>query len=325
MSGSSLQWRSRSIPNVTDEIQSLLINNGIAYFDMNVDSCFEADGKAGPERLQKFADEIMGRELVVALSVNLRAGNVVNNAAMKSILTSFKKAGLALAYVGYESGVQEDLEFYRKGTTVHQNRMFAKTMKQLDIEVLSGFIMFNPFSTEESLQKNIRFLAEVQESWNFEHLWTHLDVFRGTPMANHEAYTVPWMRELRPEILDSRAREAFQQISVLGAAESVAKLAAFLLNWTWLLAMLEARYRTSPRVRGMLRCARAELRNLKNKVGEMNVRVVQRILDGGSAADFPNHCKVCMARAQSGINRAILSLLRAGEEHVVKDIRGLVY
>lgn len=74
-----------------------------------------------------------------------------------------KRSGFHVALVGIESGNDYDLELYNKGTTVENNRVALKKLKEAGIYVDHfGFIMINPYSTPERLQANYRFLEEHQ-------------------------------------------------------------------------------------------------------------------------------------------------------------------
>jgi hypothetical protein len=89
-----------------------------------------------------------------------------------------KKAGF-IVFVGIEAGNNSDLVFYNKKATVIDNKRIIQMLKDVDMDVLYGFIFINPYSTEETLKENFKFLLETNCS--DMHLYmTRLQVYYNT-------------------------------------------------------------------------------------------------------------------------------------------------
>jgi len=76
-----------------------------------------------------------------------------------------KKAGFQIPIVGIESGNELDLKLYNKRCTYEDNIRILKMLNHANI--YSGsfrFIMFNPFSDWERIERNYWFLAKQKVS-----------------------------------------------------------------------------------------------------------------------------------------------------------------
>lgn len=76
-------------------------------------------------------------------------------------LRSFKKNGLRLLVVGFESGNQQILNRIRKGVSLDTSRRFMRHCRELDIKVHGTFIIGLPIETRETIEKTIRFAQEL--------------------------------------------------------------------------------------------------------------------------------------------------------------------
>jgi hypothetical protein len=71
-----------------------------------------------------------------------------------------RQAGFLRVLIGIEANNEYDLRLYDKKATVSDNQNVMKLFKSCDIEVIPGFIMMNPFSQVDNLQKNYYFLVD---------------------------------------------------------------------------------------------------------------------------------------------------------------------
>ncbi|QCE32658.1 hopanoid biosynthesis associated radical SAM protein HpnJ [Acetobacteraceae bacterium] len=104
-------------------------------------------------RAEKIARE-MGK-LGVTWSCNAKA-----NVPYKS-LKIFKKNGLRLLLVGYESGNQQILHNIKKGMRIEVARQFTQDCHQLGIQIHGTFILGLPGETKETIQQTINFAREI--------------------------------------------------------------------------------------------------------------------------------------------------------------------
>jgi len=146
------------------------------------DDNFIGPGKMGKERAVAIAEEIIRRGVRVRFSIACRANDVE-----RETLAALKKAGLKGVFLGIESGVQRALDSFNKGVTVEDNRRAAFLIRQLDLDLILGFIMFDPDTTLEEILENLAFLRSIgigaSTIFNRVGALNRLDAYEGTSMA----------------------------------------------------------------------------------------------------------------------------------------------
>lgn len=148
-------WRGRSAKNIVDELEFINNNYKVLMFKF-VDDSFFGPGKEWKDRAFKIADEIIKRKLKIRFRISTRANNVDYD-----IFKELKKAGLYAVSIGIESGVQRALNTFKKGVTVEQNKKALSILKRLDIITLMGFIGFDPYTTLDEIEQNLKFQKET--------------------------------------------------------------------------------------------------------------------------------------------------------------------
>ena len=74
------------------------------------------------------------------------------------LLKLWKIAGLRELFIGLESGVQNQLKRYGKAATPKRNSMVIKLLKDLDIQLDIGYILFDPEMNFNELVENIKYI-----------------------------------------------------------------------------------------------------------------------------------------------------------------------
>lgn len=146
--------RFRRPERVVDEIESVLSSTNIRSFRF-VDDDFIGPGGKTHERVYAIADEIENRKLDITFSIECRA-DVVN----LDILKRLKAVGLTDVFLGIESGVQRQLDTFNKRITVQQNKDAIQIVRDSGIELRTGFIMFDPYTTVDEINENMQFIKE---------------------------------------------------------------------------------------------------------------------------------------------------------------------
>ena len=72
-----------------------------------------------------------------------------------------KKHGLFLVYLGIESGTDSGLKMMKKNITPSVNFEAVAILKELEIRYDFGFMLFDPYSTWESIRENLHFLETI--------------------------------------------------------------------------------------------------------------------------------------------------------------------
>lgn len=172
-------WRGRSVKNIIEEISYLIDKHGVRQFEF-IDNSLEDPYPYG-DRLFAIAEAIIGNDLKIAFGANMRAETF---AKMKDEDIEFiKHAGFSYVFLGIEGFCDNSLRLYRKTANVLQNKMALKALSRHGIPVDIGFINFNPYSTFNDLEQNIKNLNEFGLAY-LQYVLTFLYVFRGTPLYN---------------------------------------------------------------------------------------------------------------------------------------------
>jgi radical SAM superfamily enzyme YgiQ (UPF0313 family) len=149
LDGNKAVWRKRSIVNVAEEIRPLKeLGKTDFYF---VDPNFIGPGPAGQEHAKALSAAIS--EFGITFGLETRASDI-----NKSLVQTLRNAGLTSLLLGIESGSSRVLQRLHKRTTVADNEHAIALIREAGIEPEIGFIMFDPESTIEDIQDNLKFL-----------------------------------------------------------------------------------------------------------------------------------------------------------------------
>lgn len=175
------RWRGRSPQSIAEEMERLSKDYGVTEV-MFSDDNFIGPGKVGKERAVAIAEEIMRRGIRMRFSIACRANDID-----RETFTILRKAGLKGVFLGIESGVQRALDSFNKGVTVEDNRKAALLTRELGLDLILGFIMFDPDTTLEEIFENLQFLRSIgigaSTIFNRIGALNRLDAYEGTPMA----------------------------------------------------------------------------------------------------------------------------------------------
>ncbi len=149
-------WRHRSAKNIVNEIKFLRKQNPTLRTFRFIDSDFI--GPAEHARAEEFA--LLAKKELPGIKFHAE-GRAVSIAKSKNVLTKLKEAGLYRVYLGVESGSQRILNKMNKQTTVKENKDAIFLLKDLGIDCTYGFIMFTPWTLEEDIEENVKFLRDV--------------------------------------------------------------------------------------------------------------------------------------------------------------------
>ncbi|EKD28715.1 MAG: radical SAM protein [uncultured bacterium] len=98
---------------------------------------------------------------VSAKSIYNESATDEENAKKLTALKLWKNAGFFSSFIGFETGSAMQLKRFGKAHNLNETRKVYNILKENDIRVISGFIMFDPWMTLEDLHDNIDFLRET--------------------------------------------------------------------------------------------------------------------------------------------------------------------
>jgi radical SAM superfamily enzyme YgiQ (UPF0313 family) len=143
-------YRERSAENVLDEIQQLA-DAGFQVLYI-VDDNFMVNSK----RVHAIMDGIIKKNIKIAILVQGRV-----HPCSESLYHKMQEAGVQLLSYGLESGNQDVLDFYRKGTTIEQAQRALELADKYGIFTHGNFILGAPMETQEHIERTIRFSREL--------------------------------------------------------------------------------------------------------------------------------------------------------------------
>jgi radical SAM superfamily enzyme YgiQ (UPF0313 family) len=172
--------RSRSAENIVDEIEGIIKKKKRGYIGISDDNFFQ-DIKG----VLAIIKELKRRHIELPILCTTRADQIIKN---ERYIPYLRKNGVLWIELGVESGNDSVLKRYKKGTTAQENKQALQILGDNDIGIIIDFIMFDPQTTIEELEKNVLFLEEYD---GFCHdpkkIYNRLDLFVGTSYGE-------WMR-----------------------------------------------------------------------------------------------------------------------------------
>ncbi|MBI2028149.1 MAG: radical SAM protein [Candidatus Levybacteria bacterium] len=150
---------------------------------------FTGDDFGGdPERTFRIADEIIQRGIRMEWSVSTRADHVFErkntpeqNARLKEIMKHCAEAGLTRVFLGLESGSQSQLKRYGKQITVEENYKAIEVLREIDVDVVAGYMPIDYLMTVTELRETLEFLEKTGMGLKVSNPLSVLRVQAGSP------------------------------------------------------------------------------------------------------------------------------------------------
>lgn len=184
------RYRERSAENVLAELED------IAERDYRIVGIVDDNFTAHPRRARAILEGIIERKFEFTIGVQGRA-----DAADDELFALMRRAGVRLITFGLESGNQDVLDYYRKATTVAQNRRAIVAADRAGLYTAGLFILGAPLERREHFERTYRFAAslplDVTSFWVLDYtygssLW---DEARTAGRVTDDEHNVPAGRE----------------------------------------------------------------------------------------------------------------------------------
>ncbi|MFF8730099.1 B12-binding domain-containing radical SAM protein [Streptomyces sp. NPDC015171] len=173
-------WRLRPPGDVVDEIAYLQREFNTRFIWFNDDN-FGGAFSNGFAHAVEFAEEVLRRGLKFQFHCEFRVDSGLIDHEALGLL---RRAGLASALLGIESGSPGMLRRFKKGTTVSYNLDAARMFKREGLGLDPGWIMIEPKTSLDELWENLGFIvaARIHETDNPFFLINRAIALRGTEM-----------------------------------------------------------------------------------------------------------------------------------------------
>ncbi|KLU72998.1 MAG: hypothetical protein RHS_1240 [Robinsoniella sp. RHS] len=149
-------WLGREMKDVFDEIVSLYETFGIRSFAFS-DGSLEDPGTLGKERLTELCKLLIDYDVKFHFWCFLRAETFDESDI--PLMKLMKEAGIYNVNIGVDAANDKDLALYKKRATLAENNRAVEIFRKNDLDVTIGLIMFNPYSTRDTLRQNYEFLS----------------------------------------------------------------------------------------------------------------------------------------------------------------------
>lgn len=171
--------RSRSPLNVAREMK-LLFDKGARIFAFKDDD-IGTKSSAQKKWLGDFRQELMN--CGISDQIIWRAACRVDEVDEETLGT-LTEVGLKFLYLGIESGCNQGLETCNKHFKAEDIYLTLEILKKIGISYEYGFMIFDPYSTFESIKKNIDFLEEIGKDGSVAIHFTKMFPYVGTAIAH---------------------------------------------------------------------------------------------------------------------------------------------
>ena len=154
-----ISWRPFPVNKIIDELEEISLAGGRSpYF---TDEDFFG---SKPKRALEIAENIIIAKRQGKINkdldfyFNLSINSVISH---KDILIKLKEAGLREVFIGIESGTGRQIQRYKKIATKKRNIEALNILRDLELSIDLGFIMFDPEMSFDDLKDNIKFIEEA--------------------------------------------------------------------------------------------------------------------------------------------------------------------
>jgi anaerobic magnesium-protoporphyrin IX monomethyl ester cyclase len=165
--------RLRSAANVVEEVEA--ISRQGANFLFFSDEDFLGEAPAGPERALRIFEGVAERGVSMRYTFNCTTMGVEEDLFRRLV-----DLGLAAVYIGMESNLDRTLKLFVKGVRRPQIDRAVAVLRDLDVKLVPGWIMFERDTTLEEVEAQLEFLSTLG-AYHVNYLKS-LYVMKDTPM-----------------------------------------------------------------------------------------------------------------------------------------------
>lgn len=167
-------WRGRDPVDIVDEIEELNATYGVKVFKFNDPNLF-GPGVKGRQHVVDMCDELIARRISGLHLMGFCRSNDID----LGVAQLMKQAGFERILIGIESANPAVLRLFRKGESLDTICRSIQILRSVEIDIVPGFMIFNPYTTLETLDVDIGFLEKYEFTPT---LAKSLRIFDGTPL-----------------------------------------------------------------------------------------------------------------------------------------------
>jgi len=175
---SGARRRVRTPAGVAAEMRSLYDEKAVRFFAFQDDD-FAAHSARERAWLEDFLKALRdaGLQGRIRWKISCRVDDL-----QPALLEEMIGHGLMAVYLGVESGSATGLRSLNKRVTVEQNLAAVELLKEHDVALAVGFMLFDPSSTFDTVRENVAFLRQVGWDGYFPVNFCKMLPYAGTPI-----------------------------------------------------------------------------------------------------------------------------------------------
>lgn len=188
------KWESFSIDRIKADLYETIINHNVNNIEFCDDEFFGGRKNEYINRAYDICDYIeyltnkrnrkVKFRIFTRLDFIFRVNSDAQNSKIRDLLLRMKQVGLMRIYIGIESACETQLKRYNRGMDKRVIKGALDTLKKLDINFDSGFIMFDPKLQLHEIIENITFYKENNLIETNQWIWRKMIANVGSSIGN---------------------------------------------------------------------------------------------------------------------------------------------
>jgi len=166
------KYRTRDPIKFVDEIEELVRVHKVGFFILA-----DEEPTIHRKKFIRLCEELARRNLPVHWGINTRVTDILRD---RDLLPLYRKAGMVHVSLGTEAAAQLKLDRFRKETTIEQNKLAIKLIKDAGMVAEAQFIMGLENETRETIEETYRLAQDWKPdmaNWNMYTPWPFAELF----------------------------------------------------------------------------------------------------------------------------------------------------
>jgi anaerobic magnesium-protoporphyrin IX monomethyl ester cyclase len=166
------KYRVRDPKKFADEIETLVNDFKVGFFILA-----DEEPTIHRKKFVAFCEELIARKVKVHWGINTRVTDILRD---RELLPLFRRAGLVHVSLGTEAAAQLKLDRFRKETTIEQNKLAIRLLKEAGMVAEAQFIMGLENETKQTIEETYKLAQDWKPdmaNWNMYTPWPFAELF----------------------------------------------------------------------------------------------------------------------------------------------------